>query len=102
MLHDYSEAERAADHFRSAESGFRFLGSVHTHPYWDSTKPSSSDRRWALDFSSWRELDAGPFGLSLIVTPDRERGWSRPHFAAWATRRTSAGTAVTEPARIVE
>ena len=78
----------------------RFTGSWHTHPYAHRGRPSSDDRRNALENLSWQELDPAPCGISLVVTPDSDRGWSRPIFHAWVTRRNQFGTAVTEPATI--
>jgi hypothetical protein len=101
VLLDYAEAKRWAREIRQAEAGLRFVGSWHSHPGWDETKPSSTDRANMLWRIGWQELDATPFSLALIVTPDRERGWRRLHFNGWATRRNQFGTAVTEPARIL-
>jgi hypothetical protein len=101
VLLDYAEGERRAREIRQAEAGLRFLGAWHTHPGWDETKPSSTDRANMLWRIGWQELDATTFGLALIVTPDRERGWGRLHFNGWTTRRNQFGTALTEPARIL-
>lgn len=97
---DYSEAERAARRIREGESRLRLMGSWHCHPNWNSSQPSSADRMNALWRLDWHELNPAPIGMNLIVTPDRERGWSRPHFHAWVTRRNRFGTAITEPAAI--
>jgi hypothetical protein len=47
------------------------------------------------------DAEGRSFFVGLILTADRERGWSRPVFNAWVTRRNQFGTAITEPARIV-
>jgi Prokaryotic homologs of the JAB domain len=99
---DYSEAERTARDIRLGDSRLRLMGSWHCHPLWDAPRPSSTDRMNALCRLDWRELNPATVSVDLIVVPDRERGWSRPQFHAWSTRRTSLGTPVTAPARIVE
>jgi hypothetical protein len=96
----YDEAERMAHDIRSSESDHRFLGRWHTHPYVNNSQPSTNDRANALAGLAWRDLNPASFAVDLILTPDRERGWSRPHFHAWVTRRNQCGTAVTEPATL--
>jgi Prokaryotic homologs of the JAB domain len=100
VLMDYAEAERAAILIRDGEARMRFLGTWHSHPFPNSSQPSSADRTNALTFMGWRDLNPAPFAVSVILTPDRDRGWSAPQFHAWTTRRNQFGTAVTEPATI--
>jgi hypothetical protein len=100
ISHPLDDARDEAAIVRGINNDRQFLlGTWHTHPGWRSRTPSSTDRKSALRILE--RLDGfkkASFELSLIVTPDGDRGWGKPHFHAWKTYRTSAGTSVTEPA----
>jgi hypothetical protein len=97
----FEAARRAAaagvkDHF--------FAGAWHVQPYPGATQPSGQDR-WA----SLRRIDHAqfgattPFAVDVIVTPDRDRGYSKPHFHAWVTDRSGFnGRAITTPGTLAE
>ena len=97
-----SSSERLAD-VVGAKDHF-FCGVWHIHPYPGRTNPSGQDR-WAslsrIDRAAFGATT--PFALDVIVTPDRDRGYSRPHFHAWVTARNGFnGRAITVPGIIAE
>jgi hypothetical protein len=97
----FEAARRAAvagvkDHF--------FCGAWHVQPYPGATKPSGQDRWASLSRLDRAEFGATtPFAVDVIVTPDRDRGYSRPHFHAWVTDRSGFnGRAITVPGTLAE
>jgi hypothetical protein len=71
--------------------------------------PSAHDLRYFLLTRDWcNETHGGAFSVGLIINAGRpssafgsEHSWATPNLRAWVTRRTSAGTAVTEEAEVV-
>jgi hypothetical protein len=100
------ESKQAAERFADVHEldDHVFLGAWHVHPYAKGyDEPSPTDRRntlWRLDQG---DLNAALFSLDLIVTPDLQRRYSRPHFHLWHTSRSGiGGRAITVPATFPE
>jgi hypothetical protein len=97
--------ERAAELRRiSQDENIGFVGSWHTHPWFDPM-PSEQDRIGSLllldDSRERRGWRAPSVWIDLILYPDEHDGWERPRLAGWGTRRLDwNGEPVTEPVRI--
>jgi hypothetical protein len=99
---DYEQARHEAYRATLSSRSFsrKFLGVWHVHPVVGYTEPSSTDRKNALAYLEYRELNPAEFALDIIVSPHADRGWNSPQFTAWATRRDRWAGAITEPATI--
>jgi hypothetical protein len=80
------------------------LGTWHTHPGTSDARPSAADRSCWLGALEYVGATAHVGLIYTIGKPTYygERSWATPQVSAWVTRRTRAGTPITEPASLRE
>jgi hypothetical protein len=105
----WQDAERWLARNQWHDSGL--VGFFHTHPGVtgeDAGLPSDHDLRAFLAARDWANRVRGAaYSVGLILAAgrisgawDSEYSWATPQLSAWVTRRTDAGTPITERANV--
>ena len=63
------------------------LGHWHTHSAGSGTPSPADLQAW----HTWCEMLDDARSVGVIVTPDRDRGWHRPHLDGWVLQRRDDG-----------